>query len=496
MSKISKIQASLDRVKGYLYEQEVSFILFNNDSRILSTKHGETHDNIFNAIKDIQCQGTTDFGSIKDKLEILDSSNDTTVSIIVSDGYHTDMKFSIQNSVDMIKLSLHKKFDYSIGIGECFDEELLSAIGKVCIINNSNKTFDFLFRENDSNSFIIPKNIFFFTDTDYTETTTEEDVSVDVLEESVSSFPYTRVTIRNGDNTRQQKKHYIFCIDYSGSMDDSFMHDDMINRDESNQYHFQKFIKDTKIQFPFIPKSGSNLYIENKDAKEKQEFQHTDKLLSWATQQKISSIESWEDMDTYIACKSLYLIENMKEIKERNKCLYNLTNYNFNISKVKLFIKEKYKELLSPSERIMNILLHTPIDKIYMNNDKIIPDSCLDNVCSICCINKIEILFSCNHALCCFQCALHLIERNDNSHLICPIDRIKCNWLRYICFRNNSDHSRLCLQCSVNLCDIYQNPCSHVLFCVDCCRSSTLDDNYNCELCQEKIISNHKIIFP
>lgn len=487
MSKICKIQSAFKRIEGYLHDHDLSLILFNNDSSIHSTKHGESHNNIFETIKNIQCEGTTDFGTIKDKLDAVNDSN--TISIIISDGFHTDMRFHIHNSLEFVKESLENIFKFSIGIGQSFDEELLSIIGQEYICNNSYKTFDFLFKENKN--ILIPKDKFIFSEE--IEFNIKEKEENDLYEEILDhhqedSSYYRKLCIKKDDVSEGNKKHFIFVVDTSGSMDDSLLiRDNQENFLKPTQhFHLNEFKEDTLINVSFIPKEGGRLYVETTKAKDK--FKNIYEFLDFIKTNEHGNT----DDQIYLACKGISLLNKITDKKEKIERHHQFSFHNyFNYIKIKNFIKDNYERSLTLSEQTFNILLHSPIDRIYMDqNITKYDNSSSHHICSICYINHTEVLFSCNHSFCCFQCTLSLIDRNKGLHCICPICRQSCQYIRLLRFRE--ENSKVCLQCGLNLCDVYYNPCSHIAFCVEC---SNNKNSVICEICNVAIESKHKVIF-
>lgn len=480
MSKIYNIRNSFRRIKNYLSIHDFTCILFNNESKIYSTlktsdEFSTNHDEILQKILSIRCSSITDFAKIQtsmDKLETLvnyDSSN--IISIIISDGYHT-----IENdkSVNEIKQIFFKKFNYSIGIGNDFDSNLLSEISENFIIQNNNHLFDFLFDVDTITKCKIPKSKFFVSNKKYnilSANDEEEDKRhLYKTEYSEKNMKYTFLNHLQEDSNII-KKHFVFIIDISGSMDDSIYDSLLTNDKEDFLFYYDRFDEDTIIT---SSEDDFQIFVENDSNHQVEIYKNYNQY--------------YNPIDEILyTCKSLFNIHinDMNRLEKLFKMNHNL----YRNENLKQFVKYKYNSLLSFAEKKMNTLLHENITVTYMDSNIIpIHEVCNENICSICLINTKNILFSCHHVACCFDCVLKLLEPLETPS--CPICRQNITWLRHIINPNVNNLS--CIQCNVNLGDIYQNPCNHILYCIKCCN---IEDYKYCTICNKKIDILTKIYF-
>lgn len=485
MSKILNIRNSIKKIKIHLQSHDVSCMFFNNDCSLFTTLEqnvGEpnnyfiTHQELFKKIQSIRCSSITDFNKIAQCLEKLeniksyDSSN--TISIIVSDGHHT---IDTEKNVEEIKDLLYDKFDYSIGIGTEFDSNLLSTVAKNFLGKNDNNLFNFLFHSLDNIKVEIPKNTFFVSSSKFTEQMSSPDqISMaQSVETSLtcSKHSYTNLIF----DSNHERKHYLFIIDISGSMDDS-IYSCLIssNRDE-NSFFYNKFTEDKVL---LMESDEVDLYLSNDSNDANEDFEIYKKYNY-----------SYNNIDEiFITCKTFFYL-NPSSTQEKLEQLYLLNHNLYRDENLKNFVRSNYNSLLSYSERKMNNLLHERISHPIMDNRCVqINDIDFENRCSICLQNTKNILFSCHHVTCCFECVLKLLEPLEYPS--CPICRERIMWLRH-CIPYDSNNLS-CKSCEINMGDLYQDGCNHILFCSQCC---DINEYKLCNLCNRKINLITKVHF-
>ena len=499
MSKIETVRRSLNKVKTYLNDHHLHFVFFNSKSWGFSTENNcFSHEYIYKQLDDVICSGTTDFSTLIPVMETK-FGEDNTTSIIISDGYHTTFN-SNDNDLSNIKERLLNKFNYAIGMGTDFDQDLLSTISRQCIINNSQENiFDFMFTSKKPKIAKIPSDTFFVCDTHYIIDNSDKDIDNDFTH--FDSFQHVTCKEYNVKESSENvdrflpKKTYIFCLDVSGSMDDSFLYSNDTTTTSSNsspthhrfddQYLFDKFPDDTIIQIPYLPKIGVKLFMEiNNNCC----YHHN--ILQLPSSSSLSAAD-----EIFLVCKTIYELQYIQSKKDRMTLLYNLSfKKKFNDTNLVPFVKHTYKKLLTASEHAFNLLLNNPINEItHIIDDSTEPIAELNRKCKICYQTETNIVLSCHHAPSCFDCTCDMIS-SETLTLKCPICRQHVNWARQLHFRkkrNINDDERSCLKCEVNLSDVFFNPCSHILFCSTCSASAQVQ----CRICGLDIQSTHKIIF-
>jgi hypothetical protein len=477
MSKILNVRNSFQKIKRNLEQNNMSCIFFNNHSFLYTTldscspEYFMLHDDIFQKINTVRCSSITDFSKIETSLDHLEKiknfSWDETTSILISDGYHTMDNF---RSVDYVKEKFYKKFDYSIGIGNEFDSNLLEHIANTFSTQNDNNLFKFLFPYKDFVYIHIPKDTFFVTNKKFNILSMDDNdpliEETDILKEERSEFVIKK-TFHNlekekdkSKNLKPNKHHYLFIIDISGSMDDS-IYSCLLHDEQEFDFFYGNF--HTNNQFIKVNDPHVEIYFEAKKTE-----------LSWdSTMNEMNEI--------VFTCKKLSNIESHTQV-DKLRLLYKLNDHQYMIESLNKFVRAKYNSLLNPAEKRMNLLLHENLTINYMNTKKkikSISDTPIENRCSICLSNPKNILFSCMHVACCFDCVLKLLEPYDIPS--CPICRSTIDWIRYI-YNYDTNNNPSCNKCKINLGDVFQNPCGHILYCSDCC-----DSNENCHFCKKRI---------
>ena len=125
-----------------------------------------------------------------------------------------------------LRRRLRKRFDHSIGLGNEVDKDLLEKLSKNSHEVQNEFMFSFLnidFFSNENNFIHIPENTFFVSLQEYRQseiTETRDNKTFQVTENGSlqDTFQYTENIVPIDG----EKKHYIFVIDISGSMDDTF----------------------------------------------------------------------------------------------------------------------------------------------------------------------------------------------------------------------------------------------------------------------------------
>jgi hypothetical protein len=473
MTKISNIRNSFKKIEKRLLDHDISCIFFNNHSTISTTIPNKdctrTHQEIFEQVRTVRCQSITDFSKIEECLQQIEHvyNDSNTISIIISDGYHTNDETN-GKTTDEIKQLFFKRFDYSLGIGD-FDSNLLQDISKECLEKKDNNLFHFLFNTSLFIKVKIPKDVFFVSDQKYTfESTENEDKPyTEIVSETwENDLKESLLDTKSDDsNIKTDRFHYIFIIDNSGSMDDGLysilLQPYFDQQAHEENFYYDKFHEDKNI---IINQDQASIYMKYND---RFEFENVQQVGTFS--------------DIVNTCFSLYESESMS-ITEKLDRLYTIKNFEYKNKILENFVKFKYETLLSNAERRYNSLLHesmtTRSSSITSSHTKM-SDVELISSCSICMTKEKNILFSCSHVACCSDCVRIMLE--SIRIMKCPICRQSVKWIRKIYYDTNF---LTCRRCNVNLADCYQNPCEHTLYCVACCDSN---EYKYCSICDRKI---------
>ena len=467
MSKIYRVRKAFHKIYPHIKNHEISCIFFNNDLKILSTlpdfEYTVDHSILYHTVQNIKCSSITNFSKIIEGLEEIDKLECKleTTSIIISDGYHTvDDETNI--SLQEITQRLRKRFDHSIGLGNEVDKDLLEKLSKNSHEVQNEFMFSFLnidFFSNENNFIHIPENTFFVSLQEYRQseiTETRDNKTFQVTENGSlqDTFQYTENIVPIDG----EKKHYIFVIDISGSMDDTFNSRLLEDFYQEINYFYQK-TNNVPLQLSFYDEQPM-IMIE----KQKQE-----------------SVSSTTHDEIFTTCKEIHEMENgnCDDISEK---MYEIFNRQYENSTLRKFIKKKYNELVSPTKQKLLKLFHSvlvPQDNNHFPSSSYEPDM---ELCPLCFIKPRTILFSCSHLVCCLDCIEKMIELNK---LQCPLCRTEIQWLRKCQFVNNSIK---CTDCE-NTVNIFQHPCQHVVSCFLCHMEDT-----TCRICHMEITKKIKII--
>lgn len=464
MSKIYKVRKAFHKIFSHLKHHEVTCIFFNNDVKILSTlqeyEFHVDHYVLYHTVQNIKCSSITNFSKIiegMNEIESLECPLPTT-SIVISDGYHTvDDETNIPLSE--ISNTLANKFDHSIGLGNDFDQDLLRTISNEFHETQNEFMFNFLnldFYYNANNYIHIPLDTFFVSLQEFHQEPITDEEYNDSFElpslqrtengkfQTTYQFEETMVP------TVSDKKHYIFVIDISGSMDDCF-HSRLVESFYSDVNFFYNTTTNRPIKLSFYDRNPT-IYIGH-SIDESQTETENDRIFS--------------------VCKEIHELETKREnVSER---IYELHNREYSNVTLKKFIKKKFNQLLNATEQKLIMLLHQPIGATpYMNSTSVYQDHL--ELCPLCADRERNILFSCCHIVCCFECIYKILQTNKNQ---CPICRQPFSWLRKCIFHQNKME---CIRCHRNTVNIFQEPCQHTIICNECWTEDT-----QCILCQSAI---------
>ena len=464
MSKIYKVRRAFHRIYDhFLQNHEISCIFFNNDLKIISTlknyEHNVDHSLIYHTIQNIKCSSITNFAKIIDGLEVIDNLGCELeqVSVIVTDGYHTvDDETNI--SLDNITTILTNRFDHAIGMGNDFDKDLLLKIGKEFHETQSDSMFNFL-NQNfvKGNKITIPANTFFVSSNEYklSDSSNQEEDTTNLICIERGKKQKT-FQLQDEHVPSSHKKHYIFVIDISGSMDDCFY-----SRIVQNYYDDVKFFYDYTVDQPQI-------------------IQFYDKNPKVTLLQDPNDIfEETKNDEVVTLCKIIHEIESSGENRAENiNSLYLSKTENGDLHR---FLKRKINDILTISEQNFYLLLHN--DAVPCNNftESVVYENTNEN-CLICTEKKRDMLFSCCHVVSCKDCTLKILE---NNRIECPVCRKQIIWIRQCLFKKNE---MKCITCNENMVNVIQLPCRHSYHCYHCFQKETNTDK--CKICEKPIDKN------
>lgn len=450
MSKIYKVRKAFQKIFSHLKNHEVSCIFFNNDVKILSTlagyEHQVEHSILYHTIQNIKCSSITNFAKIIEGLKEIDAVDTELerISVVISDGHHTvDDETNI--SLSTITSVLEKQFDHAIGLGNEYDRQLLEKIGKNFHETQTENMFNFLncdFFENSENFIVLPPDSFFVSFSEYKKVACDDMISdntenIECMERGVYQNTYKLNAVERVPN--DTKKHYVFVVDISGSMDDCFL-----SRVVESYYHDANYFYD---KTPPTEPTCIRFYDENP-------------VVSVMKYSKNMYVQANND-EIIKTCFSLFNAE--KSIEYDLEKLYKIANTVFKNQKFQRFVKKKYNQLLTPGQQYLLNLLHEPIvssSKRYRES-YIYDDSELE-ICPICLNRHRKVLFSCFHLVSCMECVQQLLTSNKHE---CPICREPIKWLRECKFVSGSMR---CTDCKKNCLNVLHLPCNHASLCTTC----------------------------
>lgn len=465
MSKIYNVRKAFHKIFEKLKNHEVSVVFFNNDFKVITTLKDSSfsvdHSILLNTIQNIRCSSITDFSKIIDGINVVNSFNSSLpiVSTIISDGYHT-MDDDSDITLEEITSKLEKKFDFSIGLGCDYDKDLLTKLSKEFHCEQTSSMFNFLsqyFVETNDNYIIIEPDHFIVSSNEYKVVNC---IDGEDYNESVKTIEkeehYECFCIQNKINNVldiSDKKHFIFVIDNSGSMDDTFHSRVLENFYEDTNFYITKIKERKKVIF----------------------YEPNTKIIVGKT--KLMNIENIPINETEEILYTCFVMNELEKNKERRlEILYKLYNQKYKNNNIKKYVQKNYNSLLSSSEKKLNVLLHNEISNEQdVNTNTQIKNG--DNIteCGICYSDTRSIVFSCHHILSCLDCSVKLMDQFKPK---CPICRQEIIWLRKFKFKENVS---VCIQCQENIVGMYQDCCNTLLYCSKC-----FDTHYNsCSECKQ-----------
>lgn len=468
MSKIYNVRRAFYKIFENLKNHEVSFLFFNNDFKIYTTikdsPYSVDHSIMLNTIQNIRCSSITDFSQIMRGLRIIEGMNCNlpVISTIISDGYHT-IDDDSHISFEEVKEELKEKFDVAIGLGTDYDRILLEHLSKKFHNDQSNNMFNFLneYLSNNTNFIVMEPDTFMVSQKEFQIVENEildNNVNDNIISVSKGKVQETFQFIPKDNNDHViDTKHFLFIIDNSGSMDDTFHSRVLENFYEDADFYMVNTTHERK-KIIFYDRNTNIIIGKKKDI----------------IKEKNKNDDYNENDEIFRVCYE------MSQIKEGNKLeiMYKLYNTDIVNTNLKKFIQRNYNLKLSSSEKKFNVLLHNEFDDKMKHGKTSSIGEKEQYHCSICFENIPTILFSCHHLFCCFQCVLKMLEEYYKPK--CPICRQEIKWLRKCSFLEDNF---LCTKCKVNVVNIYQSPCSHILYCSKCYPSRSR----SCSECEEEI---------
>jgi hypothetical protein len=526
MTKIGIVKEALKKVRHLLKGNDVSCILFNNTYEILTTLENKnnfhiqsslTVDEIIEKVSSLHCSGCTDFNQIKialQKLSECDSEQNKRLSVVLSDGYHTNFIADNEN----ISEELENTFDYSVGIGNHdsdFDKELLKSVAK-----------QFTFGSNEYIIIDLLQNILIEP-----TVVSQKDVSV-IIPPCISFISFlhtnayvlthlddalpeeTKIPIRHGNNYRtvilgsseketekpKDKMHFIFTVDVSASMEESLnnnisglqltygsnssnLEPKKIFFSNENIYTILNFRPDIRPLIIFTEESTEHIFTLQDD-----------KLTLITFESQEDHNKEMEDLVVSIlefeALKDYHFDDKMYNNFLANMFYEASLSYNAESEYFGVWFKvlqEFVNKSLTPVERKFYKLFYSSPTMITTVNTT---DEEIDNeahLCIVCCKNQRNTLFKCMHVTMCSMCAQTL---TNNSTLKCIVCRANTTWLKQCRFIHQN------LRCITSDCQkkvsVMFSPCNHVVYCQTCFQSSNI---IHC-VCGRFIESHFNVIFP
>ena len=516
MTKMNIIRECLSKMYEQLKGHDLTCVLFNNSFEILTTfpyyenniqvKGGLTTTKIIEKILDVKCNGTTDFTQILSAIEIIKHFVSTErVSIILSDGHHTNYS----NSVDNVKSSLSGYFDYSIGLGDTeadFDKELLSILGKNFLFGRNEdfvlKLFEDLVNVKASDNWyeiLVPPQLNEFVV--YGSVAEEEvdsiEVNVQTEDEFISTTWLKGETQVSCQVSLAEKPappkvyHFIMVIDISASMNEYFQNQGFMQLpfmklkktsfnfiSEPSQWH--KFKCSSTVQLIFSQPPVSSFFVNQGSSTQKVNIDVPNTTIEGI---KFDKVFEYSLLVNNLSCyegqhiKNMFIYDLYQTIKqeEEDPIYKDIKEYVESLYVTNLSIGEK--KFLSNIEKDKDMILcikNKEVEKF--NSEKIDQDICL-----LCFKDKRTIVLSCYHVVMCQICASRLIESIDFK---CPICRLKTKWIKKVRYV-----SLKCLSCDNKVSVVHQH-CNHAFYCSACL---DMEDRF-CH-CGCEILSTFEVIF-
>lgn len=465
LSKIEILQRAFHNIKNLLEEHSISCFFFNHSLQLFTTCDEEkfsivpypmkcnlSPSELYSEIDNVKCNNITDFSMISKGIRGLNDDNDETetVKIIISDGFHTEYSKPIEG----VKSFLHKKFDYAIGLGNHetdFDRVFLEFVGKQFNFHCVTEPFDFGFLQETNDDFqqeyiyLPPKSKFFSTKEIFTEPI--EQFRIEHHENSGISLDtglfYETKRYEKMTPKVEKKKHFLFFIDISGSMDNRILQSSIL----TNYYkNCNFFIQTTSESWSRIPLYFTQELIFVKD----EPIPYNKVAEEDALDTMIRIVTKMEELKEMKSCEKVkYLLEYEKDVSSLENVAfqkYFQKNYYALLTNA-----EKYYLKLTNSFPVLSANICEPIENSHS----------FSRHCVICYENEKTELFSCLHFVCCYKCCLETIENKFLPE--CPICRETISWIGS-CKRRLSK----CIKCLQNIPSVYSYPSGEILYCRDC----------------------------
>jgi hypothetical protein len=372
-----------------------------------------------------------------------------TIKVVISDGFHTEHTKPIEKE----KQILHKKFDYAIGIGNHeadFDKKFLEHIGKEFTFHCASEPLDF--------RFLLPAVDGFEQKYIYvppqTELFTTNEITLEPLGSSEINDPENEMLgeglfyMKKKFKPMEQplvtaKRHYLFFIDISGSMDHRISQSSIL----TNYYKNCNFnIQTTMNDWMKIP-----LYFS--------------KELTFLKKNTIPlhKADGEDTLDTMIRIVSN--MRHLKKLKSRIKLdfliEYEKESVSIDDAFFQKFFQKNYHALLSNAEKnYIKLSQSLPVVSLHFQqptNDT----TAFSKQCVICYEKDKSELFSCLHFVCCYQCCLETIQHKYPPE--CPICRKPISWIGP-CRRRTEK----CIRCKLHPPSIYSYPSGEITHCKNC----------------------------
>lgn len=478
------VRDGFSRFVSQLDNHDITCVFFNASYEIISTLSGDdtanktnnfSKNDIIERIHDVKCNGSTDFNQIIRAIEELPKSNKKVVSLIASDGYHTNYNSDTIN----VRVALSQYFDYAIGIGNAetdFDKTLLTQISKKFIFGHNKKVITNILSElinityDDKYSVIIPPQTKFvcldkIEIEHFDEFVPYEDVSSIVSPSWICGNTQACLELDkiNIHYTETETFHFLIVIDISASMDD-FLDNTIVpyrNKDFFTFYNtkaeWYKLTTSDKANIIFYETVPENVYITSGNKMQQIKFE------------PCNVSEQGEKYDRFLAfCSDIVLALSYVDTTIQNQFLAEIYNSFEEEDKLFLPLKEYIQELhdsrLSQGEKKYNKFIKKNRVLHPNNNSKSI-ETCEGliepHLCIICFKNKRNVALNCYHISLCYVCATTML---NNGELKCPICRKTVSWLKQCRYINNN---LKCLECNNKISVLHQK-CNHVFYCSTC----------------------------
>lgn len=470
LSKIELLKKAFHNMKSFFSEHDMSCFFFNHSLQIFSTcsndsffphsfsnKYDLEQKDLYQEIDNVKCQNITDFYMILNGIEILNQQKDVdSIKIIISDGFHTEHSKPIEN----IQHNLYKKFDYAIGLGNHdydFDKKFLEYIGKLYHFHCVSDNFEFDFLDDSSNQkyiYIPPDSRIFTMEKFHLKNIEENEIVYTNLEQNIidSGLYFNTFQYEYNPPKIQKKKHFIFFIDISGSMDNRILQSSILS-DYYKNCNF--FLQQTPSMWQKIPIYATKSITLLKDTN-----------IPFLTQEQETAFDCMIRIIFHLTNMNSYpSFKKIKQMKEYEHEVLQLDNTKF-----KKYFQKQYHQILTDAEKKYIRLSNTfPTISVNIHEPTSTIENCSNN-CIICYENKKTQLFSCLHFVCCHDCSIELME----SKIIpeCPLCRKAILWIGTCHYQTTK-----CIHCHENGTSIFSYPSGHVTTCHACCKKLTTFKN-------------------